>query len=79
VKKKTPKKKSTLKSRVRLLEDRAADSDQRGYRKLERIFRVERDVSFLGSEVRRHDEILDDQSKRIQSVEDHQWWTENSF
>jgi len=76
---KKARKKPTVKRRVRQLERRVHRMDVEAQETDDVIFRVRRDVEFLGGEVRRYDAIIDDQSKRIGSVEDHQWWSENPF
>lgn len=83
VKKKTAKKKPTVKRRVRQLERRVHQMDVEAQEAEDEAFRfgfrVRRDVAFLGEEVRRHDGILEDQSKRIESLEDRAWMNENPF
>jgi len=76
---KKARKKPTVKRRVRQLERRVHRMDVEAQETDDVIFRVRRDVEFLGGEVRRHDEVLGDQSKRIRSMKDHQWWSENPF
>lgn len=78
--KKAPKKPTgAVRRRVRQLERRAHQRDVEADEERGKLWRTQRDVEFLGGEVRRHDEILNDQSRRIDSVEDRQWWNENPF
>lgn len=65
--------------RVKALEGRAESSEREIGTTRTELWRTQRDVRFLGNEVRRHDEVIEDQSRRIESLEERQWMNENPY
>jgi hypothetical protein len=69
-------KRPAVKRRIKRLEEFVVEQLDRDF---ERYRRVRGDVSFLGEEVRRHGEILEDHANQINTLDDLQWWDKNPF